>query len=345
MAQARPVEQLPVFTDVARRRRRQEKIVRAAAGLRIGVLMGGESGEREVSLRSGRGVAQALRQAGLCVVEIDVDFSSMSPVAEAQIDLAYNALHGGKGEDGTIQGYLESTGIPYTGPGVHSSALCMNKVWCKMVLQQLGLPTPPFVVFGREEKLEDVAQRIEREIGIPTITKPKAEGSSLGVRVAHSGAELREHIARLAEEFGGGLAEPFIPEPELTVGVLHGHPLPVLQLVPKKEFYDYEAKYTKGLTEFIIPADVPENVYRGAQRIAAEACRALECFGVARVDMRAGGLEVPAITDINTSPGMTETSDLPAEAEALGMSYQELVIEVLGSALVRAGLIEPCEWA
>lgn len=345
MAQVQVVEALPVFTDVERRRRRQDRILQAAAGRHIGVLMGGESGEREVSLRSGAGVAKALRQAGLEVVELDVDFGRMTALSQAEIDLAYNVLHGGRGEDGTIQGYLDSMGIPYTGPGVCASALCMNKVHCKHIFQRVGIATPEFITFDRNGPVSEAAARVEQEIGLPAITKPVDQGSSLGVRVAHDGATLREHVELLLEEFGAGFAEPFIGEPELTVGVLHWHALPVLQLVPKKEFYDYEAKYTKGMTQFIIPADVPPEMYRAAQDVARRAARVMDCFGVCRVDMRAGGGRGPQVTDVNTSPGMTETSDLPAEAEALGMTYGELVIEVLGSALVRAGAIDASEWA
>lgn len=303
---------------------------------RIGVLCGGHSSEREISLRSGRGVLAALRRQGFEAVEVDPGLDLPAQLRAAGVEIAYIALHGAAGEDGTIQAVLEYAGIPYTGSGVLACALTMHKVQTKRVLVAEGLPTPAWKVVSRGEDLELAVETACRELGLPVVLKPISEGSSFGVSIPKTADELARDLRALLDTYGEALVEQFIAGTELTVGVIgiedRLRALPVLELVPHREFYDYEAKYTKGLTDLIVPARLSAEATAEAQRLALAAHQVLGCRGVSRVDMhldRAGRLW---ITEINSSPGMTETSDLPAAAEALGLSYDDLVLEILRSA-------------
>jgi D-alanine-D-alanine ligase len=308
-------------------------------GKRIAVLTGGASGEREVSLRSGANVLAALHRAGLDAVAVDPDRDLGAQLRQHRVDVVYNALHGGQGEDGTIQGALEALGIPYTGSGVLASALTLNKVLTKRVLRDAGLPTPDFFVFEPTANLSAQAGAAMQRLGLPLVIKPIAEGSSLGVRILHHWNEVEPAIEALLAQFGEGFAEKFIDGPEITVGCLgfgEGlRALPILELAPKKEFYDYEAKYTEGMTEFIIPARLPETTYTEAQRVAVAAHKVTRCHGLSRVDMHADRDGGVWIHELNSVPGMTELSDLPAQAQAADISYDELVLEILASALHR----------
>jgi len=308
-------------------------------GKRIAVLMGGKSSEREVSFRSGKGVLAALQRAGLEAVEIDAVDGFQEKLRDERVEIVFNALHGGAGEDGTLQGFLETMGLPYTGSGLLSCALSLNKVFAKQVLEGYGIPTPEYLVVTRGDDLEAACGKAEEYLGLPVVTKPNAEGSSIGVSFVHDSAQLRECVSDLAESYGCGLVERLIAGPELTVGILgYGdslRALPVLLIRPKKEFYDYEAKYTKGLAELIAPAPLPEEVSRKVQEIALGAHQTLKCHGISRVDIMLGSENTPFVIDINTMPGMTDLSDVPAEAAAAGISYDELVLEILLSALPR----------
>jgi D-alanine-D-alanine ligase len=333
------------FWDSGAARARRDRIRAAAASRRVAVLMGGDTGEREVSLRSGQGVAAAL-QAGTeaHVTAVDVDYARLHDAdLGGRFDLAYIALHGGKGECGALQGYLECLGLPFTGPGPLGCAIAMDKVVGAEVLRAAGVGVPELVPVGPDADVEALAREAEAALGVPAVVKPRAEGSSLGVAFCHTPAELREGIAMLRRDFGGGIVCRLIPEPEVTVGVVHGHAFPALELVSHHEFYDYEAKYTKGLTDFIVPARLAPDVTARVLDTAQRSAEVLECGTLCRVDMRIDADGRPWVLDVNPSPGMTETSDLPAEAEALGVSYAELVVEVLGTALVRAGAIDSRE--
>ncbi len=306
---------------------------------RIGVLCGGQSSEREVSFRSGRGVLAALRRQGFDAVEVDPSPELPAQLRAAGVEIAYIALHGAPGEDGTIQAVLEYAGIPYTGSGVLGCALTMHKVQTKRVLVAEGLPTPGWTVVSREDRPELVVEAVCRKLGLPLVVKPISEGSSFGVSIPKTVDELARDLRALLDTYGEALVEQFIAGTELTVGVIgvgeRLQALPVLELVPHKEFYDYEAKYTKGLTDLIVPARISEEATAQAQRLALAAHRALDCRGVSRVDMHLDAAGCLWITEVNSSPGMTETSDLPAAAEALGMSYDDLVLEILCSASAR----------
>jgi len=315
-------------------------------GKRIAVLMGGKSGEREVSLRSGKGVVEALQRRGLEVIPIDAKDEDLAEQLR-QIDLVFIALHGTYGEDGVIQGFLESLGLPYTGSGVLASALAMNKIMSKRIFVTTGVPTPEFYYelpphLGAKlrEPEKDISRRCEaaeKLLGLPIVVKPTSEGSSLGVSIVKNSDELKEVANETQKQFKDIFFERYIKGTEVTVGLLgmreNLRALPVLELVPKKEFYDYEAKYTKGLTEFIIPARLSAELTAKVQDIALKAHKVLGCRGMSRVDMQINERGNPYVTDVNTIPGLTELSDLPAQAKAVQISYDELVMEILDSSI------------
>jgi len=303
---------------------------------RIGVLRGGQSGEREVSLRSGQGVLDALTRQGFDAVSIDPGLDLISQLHEAKVDVVFNALHGGAGEDGTIPALLDYTGIPYTGSGMVASALAMNKLLTKRLLRSAGLPTPDFVHVTSQVNLNDQVGTVIDQLGLPVVTKPLSGGSSLGISIPKDQAALHDAIAGLIDTYGQALAERFVAGTEITVGVLgveeRLRALPVLELVPHTEFYDYEAKYTKGLTELIAPARISARATQTAQEIAVQAHQELGCVGISRVDMHLDEDGQVWVHELNTIPGLTELSDIPAAAAAAGMTYDEVILEILASA-------------
>ena len=303
----------------------------------IGVLMGGLSVEREVSLRSGENCLRALLSRGYRAVGVDAVRDVAQRLDEGGIEVAFLALHGRFGEDGTVQGLLEMMGIPYTGSGVLASALGMNKVAAKKVVRSSGVPTPDYCEIGMDEAAESVAARVAAEVGFPVMLKPVGEGSSLGVCKCRQPSDLLACLERGRAEFGVMFAERFMSGHEITASVLERdgrrESLPILELVPKNEFYDYEAKYTEGMTEFILPARLAPKVYEEAQRMAVAAFGALGCRGYARIDMIVDQTGAPWFVEINTLPGMTDLSDLPAQARAAGLSYEDLVEIILLTAV------------
>lgn len=306
---------------------------------KVGVLMGGDSRERDISLRSGSGVLQALQDNGFDAVTIDPDTDLITQLRDEKVQVAFNILHGGKGENGTIQGVLEMAGIPYTGSGVLGSALAMNKIQTKRILQSAGISTPPFYAVDPEETVGKQCRFVANSLRLPAVCKPADEGSSIGVSIVRRPEELVGAVEALLEKYGSALVEKFIDGPEVTVGVLgtgeNVRALPVLELRPTREFYDYEAKYTKGMTEFIIPAELEEPAYVMAQQAAIRAHKLLGCHGWSRVDMHIDKDGVAQVHEVNSVPGMTPLSDVPAEAKAAGMTYEQLVLEILQSAFER----------
>jgi D-alanine-D-alanine ligase len=304
----------------------------------IGVLMGGMSGERAVSLRSGANCLRALLASGYRAVEIDALQDVGTRIDEAGVEVAFLALHGRYGEDGTIQGLLEIIGIPYTGSGVLASALGMNKVAAKKVVAGSGLPTPDYREVVAGDDVRSAAAGIAADLGLPVMLKPVEEGSSLGVSKCKTVEQVESSLQAGLSEFGKMFAERFVTGTEITVGVIErdGRPeaLPILQLVPKNEFYDYEAKYTQGMTEFILPARLEPDIYAHAQQAAVSAFTAIGCRGYSRVDMMVDADGISWFVEVNTLPGMTELSDLPAQARAAGISYEELVETILLTAAV-----------
>lgn len=303
---------------------------------KIAVLMGGRSGEREVSLRSGKRVFESLKNQGFNVISMDLEENLISRLKKKKIDIVYIALHGQFGEDGTVQGLLEIANIPYTGSKVLASALAMNKVASKMIFKAAGIPTPSYVEVDAASDIEKEAEKIKRLFPFPLVVKPVSEGSSLGVTLVKEEAELEKILKKTVKKFKDVFIEEYIKGREVTVGIIGKNKdlqaLPVLELVSKNEFYDFEAKYTAGMTEFILPARLPKPLYEKVQEVALCAHKALGCYGVSRVDIIISKDHTPYVHDVNTIPGMTENSDLPAEAASAGISFDKLAVKILESA-------------
>ena len=294
--------------------------------IHIVVLMGGWSSERPVSLMSGEGVADALEAQGFTrVSRLDMDRDVAAKLTKLKPDVVFNALHGTPGEDGTVQGLLDLLGIPYTHSGVTTSAIAIDKELTKAVLVPHGVRMPRGRIVQSQTLFEgDPMPR-------PYVLKPVNEGSSVGVAIVTDESNYGQPISRKAEgpwlHFERLLAEPFVPGRELTVAVLDGEPLAVTELKPKAGFYDFDAKYTDGLTEHVCPAEVPENIADAMMAMAANAHRYLNCQGASRSDFRWDdrlGEEGIYLLEVNTQPGMTPLSLVPEQAKAKGISYGEL---------------------
>ncbi len=296
--------------------------------------MGGWSPEREISLKSGKKVAESLKKQGFIVIEIDVGQGLASILGEEKIDIAFIALHGVPGEDGTVQGLLEILEIPYTGSGVLASAMAMNKVIAKLVLQANGIRVPRyFYKFkAQSSKFKVDLKKVTEEIGSPPwIVKAVSCGSSVGVEIVKNPEDLESIFNKIREKYQDAFIEEFIEGREITVGILGNEVLPVAELVPKSEFFDYRAKYTPGVTEEIIPAELPEKVYKEAQSLAIRSYQAIGCRGFSRVDMMVKD-DKPCVLEVNSIPGLTDMSVLPMEAKHIGITYDEVIYRILESA-------------
>jgi D-alanine-D-alanine ligase len=303
----------------------------------IAVLYGGTSGEREVSLRSGTNVHASLTRQGFNAYLLDARDDFIDALRSNPPAVVLIMLHGTPGEDGSIQGAIETLGIPYTGSGVQSSAFGIHKVMAKHIFVRMGLNTPPYLSVPRETSLENARDSTLSDLGLPLVVKPVNEGSSLGVEFIRDEGSLLPAMEKEREGFGDFLIERLVDGVAVTVGILgtrsESFALPTLELrVKEREFYDYTAKYTKGMTEFIIPAEIPETSSALLQEQALAAHRSFGCRGFSRVDGIVAKDGTPFIFEINTIPGMTDLSDLPAEAEAMGISYDEVVLWILKSA-------------
>ena len=291
----------------------------------VAVLMGGWSAEREISLRSGKACADALERSGYQVSRIDVDRDVAATLRARKPDVALNVLHGRPGEDGTLQGLLEVLGIPYSHSGVLASALAMKKDIAKSVLKSVGVPVPGGMVAARKE----AAKR--HLLPPPYVIKPVAEGSSVGVFIVREDHKHPpQELTRADWAFGDQiLVEPYIPGKELTCAVMGDLALGVIEIVPTVKFYDYEAKYAPGGSKHLLPAPIAADVYREVQRLALAAHRALGCRGVTRSDFRfddsLGAAKGLFCLEVNTQPGMTETSLVPELAAHAGISFEDLV--------------------
>ncbi|MDI6703373.1 MAG: D-alanine--D-alanine ligase [bacterium] len=306
-------------------------------GRRIAVLMGGQSREREISLRSGERVLDSLKRQGFFAIPLDIDNNIVENLKNHKIDIVFIALHGRYGEDGTIQGLLETMNIPYTGSGVLASSLGMNKIASKRIFKACNIPTPSYYVIDLSNSLQKECENILKELSLPLIIKPISEGSSLGVKIIRDEKKLKSAIEDTIHEFGDAFVEKYINGKSVTVGILgvdkNLRVLPILELQPRGEFYDYKAKYTKGETRFIIPARLEKEIYQKTEMVALSAHKALGCHGFSRVDIMVSNEGTPFVHDVNTIPGLTHLSDLPAEAEHIGISYDELIFEILCSAI------------
>jgi D-alanine-D-alanine ligase len=303
--------------------------------MHVVVLMGGWSAEREVSLTSGKGVAEALRERGWSnVSEVDMDRNVAQVLTEIRPDVVFNALHGTPGEDGTVQGMLELMQIPYTHSGVETSVIAIDKELTKMVLVPHGVRMP------KGELVESESLHSGDPMARPYVLKPVNEGSSVGVAIVHENCNYGSPIGRDVEgpwhQFDRLLAEPFIRGRELTVAVLNDEPLAVTELVPHGEFYDYAAKYTDGQTDHICPAQVPDDIAKAMMEMAARAHRLLGCKGASRSDFRWDDSQGEAglyLLEVNTQPGMTPLSLVPEQARYRGIAYGELVERLIAEAI------------
>ncbi|ATX82685.1 D-alanine--D-alanine ligase [Mariprofundus ferrinatatus] len=290
---------------------------------RVGVLMGGVSSEREISLRSGHAVLKALQHAGVDAVAVDLQRDWSRNIEQAGIHSAFNLLHGTLGEDGCVQGMLEVMGIPYTGSGVMASALCMNKLLSKQLLSSAGIKVPL-----------DIAINENGPLRYPVFLKPVSEGSSIGLHLLESKAQWLELNIHGSESW---MAEMPVNGVEIAVSVLDGRALPPVEVSPKSGVYDYTSKYTAGATEYFCPARLPAETVRYCMQRAEEAVAALHCKGAPRVDMIVDGGGEPLVLEINTLPGMTETSLLPKSAAAAGISFEDLCLRILATASLENG--------
>jgi len=296
---------------------------------KIGVLYGGWSSERDISLGSGKCVMASLKKQGFHIKGIDVDKNFMTKLKG--IDVAFIALHGKPGEDGTVQGMLEFLDIPYTGSGIMGSAIGMDKVVSKYLFETKGIPTPDFYF---EENID--INEIIMKLDLPVVVKPRAEGSSVGIYIIKNKLELKKTITSLRRKFKGLLFEKYIPGMMATCGILNETPLPILEIAPKKrKFYDYKSKYTEGMTEYIVPARIPKKQYKKVQEYALAAHRVIGAHGFSRVDFVLDENHHPYALEVNTIPGLLAGSNLPLEASASGLSYDDLIFEILKTARMR----------
>ena len=289
--------------------------------------MGGLSREREISLKTGKAVLKALIEKGYNACSIDVGHDIAETLAKEKIECAFIALHGRFGEDGTIQGMLELMRIPYTGSGVLSSALALHKIMAKKLFLCEKIPTPPFEAVLRQDIGKESFKNIS--ISLPLVIKPAREGSTIGVSIVRTEGELALSLKEAGKYDEEILVEKFVEGKEITVGILEDIPLPIIEIVPKSGFYNYHSKYTKGETQYIIPARIPREKYLYAQEISLKAFRALGCSGFARVDLMTDEQSDPFVIDVNTMPGMTETSLLPQAAGYAGIPFEDLVERIL----------------
>lgn len=296
--------------------------------MKVAVLMGGLSKEREISLRSGGAVSLALKKKGHEVLEVDVTgVESITSLSKQKVDKAFIALHGKFGEDGLIQAILEWLKIPYTGSTMLSSALCYHKNKTKELVKNKGVKTPDSVVIQKSDSLYPFIDQFF--LGFPCIVKPNTEGSSIGVYRVLKKEDLEESVTKALQYDPTVLVEKYIQGRELTVGVLHGKALPVVEVVPKSGFYDFEAKYTPGKTSYLVPAPLSEAQTKQVQEISQNIYRFLDCRGAIRVDFMLD--KNPYFLEVNTIPGMTETSLLPKAAKEAGMNFEDLCEEMLKS--------------
>jgi D-alanine-D-alanine ligase len=312
---------------------------------RIGVLMGGQSAERDVSLRTGAAVHQSLVRRGYHAVAIDVGPRLSQDLHDQKIDLVFLALHGPGGEDGAIQGFLETLRIPYTGSGIQTSAICMHKVTTKTLLTSAGIPVPAGTVVKRGEKISLTTMMRAAKLRWPIVVKPASQGSTIGVTIVRKPAQWRDALALAHGYDAEAMVEAYIPGHEVTVSII-GRPtssplvLPAVEIVAPGGFYDFAAKYEKKTTQYLCPAPLAAAVTRQIRTLALRTYEVLGCEGAARVDFRITPHGRPVVLEINTAPGMTETSLLPMAAAQAGIAYDELTERILASALVRAARLD-----
>jgi D-alanine-D-alanine ligase len=334
--------------------------------MRVIVLMGGDSPERDVSLVSGRAISEALIRCGHEVTALDtagtrlVDLESaktigteppsnalvpsgdaihaverLSAHAFGEVDVVFVALHGTGGEDGTIQALLETAGVPYTGSGVLASSVAMDKEISKRLFRDLGVPNPPGFAAAADTPIAELIARVRESCGFPAVVKPNAQGSSVGVSIVPAEEKLAAAVEEASAYDSRLVFEGFIPGREMTVAVYNGRALPVVEIVPHSGLYDYRSKYTPGSSAYHVPAQVPEEVAAELQRYALRCFNGLRCREFARVDFRLSPANAPYCLEVNTIPGMTPTSLVPKAAQCAGIDFDTLVEGITRSAASR----------
>ncbi len=302
----------------------------------VGVLAGGISAEREVSLKTGKKIYNALRKLKYNTMFIDPKNNLIEDLKK--IDIAFLALHGRYGEDGTIQGLLELLKIPYTGSGVLASAIVLNKLATKKFLEYEKIKTPPYVGlnFNSEIDINKIKEKVEK-FSYPAIVKPNSEGSTIGITIVNNEENLLKAIEIAAKHDNEVIIEKYIKGRELTVSIIGDEPiaLPIIEIKPKSGFYDYEAKYTVNMTEYIVPAKIDKKITKEIKGIGIKCHKILGCANLSRVDLIFSENNVPYVLEVNTMPGMTPTSLVPKAAEAAGISFEVLVEILLNNASLK----------
>ena len=307
----------------------------------IAVLMGGRSLEREFSIKSGQRVSNALRKLGHNVIKLDVDESIVDNLNSEKIDLAYIALHGKDGEDGTIQEILEVLNIPYTGPGVYPNVLSFDKIISKQIFISHNIPTSPFYFLNassfRELGSSKLLPFIVKKIGLPLVVKPSAQGSALGIKLVNNAEDLPDAIISALGYSKKVILEKFIDGIELAVSIIGKEKpktLPTVEIVPKKKFFDFESRSKVGEVDYFVPARISSSLDKKVKEVAIAVHNSLKCAKLSRVDIMLDRKEkIPYVLELNTSPGMTDTSLLPMAAEEAGISFEELVDEIIKMSL------------
>jgi D-alanine-D-alanine ligase len=305
---------------------------------RVAVLKGGRSLERSVSLRSGARVEDALARLGHEVSAIDVSTDLMPRLRETAPEVAFVAMHGRDGEDGTVQELLEIAGVPYTGSGPAACARATDKVLAKHLMIEAGIPTPPFFAFNetafRELGAAEALPAIEERLEFPIVVKPSSQGSALGIKFARSADDVPAALVAAFSYDSKVLLERYVEGRDLAVSILDDEPLPIVEAVPRDEaFYDFEARYEIGRTDFVCPAELADDVAARCHELALATYRLLGCRGFARVDLMLGADREPTVLEANAIPGLTDTSLLPQAAEAAGIGFDALVGRILDLAL------------
>ncbi len=308
---------------------------RTPQSIKVALLAGGKSGERTVSLSSGKSVEQALRSLGFEVVMLDpASKDDLKILLNESFDVAFLALHGKGGEDGTIQGFLETIGLPYTGSGVWASATAVNKITSKFFYREAGIPTPASM---RLHDPQTSSEEIKEKVGLPCVVKAATEGSALGVYICNTEEEVKEAVEKVFTVDTSAFVETFVKGGEFTVGVLGSdvpEALPVIKIIPVNEFYDYESKYATGGSQHICPAPLSEEDTKRAQELALKAHQVLGCRGVSRTDLLQDETGKFWVLETNTLPGMTATSLLPDAAKVKGISFEQLCSDMIFDALL-----------
>lgn len=327
---------------------------------KVALLVGGTSPEREVSKMSGKGVLGALKSLQYPTIVIDPAYGLNQPKEEEKfflekdfsevsnrncidainsnllnnVDIVFSALHGKWAEDGTIQSLLELRGLKYTGSKVLASALAMDKEMSKLIFRQEGVETPDWLTLNSMNiEPKKIINYIKNQIGFPCIIKPNDQGSTVGLKLVKEESEVEEAVKVALQFSSKALVEKYIPGRELTVAILINEPLPVLEIVPKSGLYDYKSKYTSGMSEYIVPAKISEEIEKKAQQQALKAFHSLGCEGYARVDFRLSNDDELYCLEVNTLPGMTPLSLVPKAAKAVGISFEELIKRIIQQAL------------